>query len=206
MGADRPVHGVVLAGGDSVRFGDGDKALAELDGRPLLAHVVDTVAATSAEPPLLAVATRREGVRLADVVAETVEPVVDRAAYQGPLAGLVSAAERATYPWLFVCGCDMPLVTGRVIDALWDRVDGDLDAVVPVVDGHEQPLCALYRRGTVEEITPELPETAGLRVLLDEFEAVERVDNRAVDGTLATAVTNVNTQAELLELRDRTGM
>ncbi len=36
-----PIVGVILAGGRSVRMGGGDKCLLELDGRPLLSHVIE---------------------------------------------------------------------------------------------------------------------------------------------------------------------
>ncbi|MFB6311555.1 MAG: NTP transferase domain-containing protein, partial [Salinirussus sp.] len=37
------VRGVILAGGDSVRFGDRDKALAEVDDQPMLCRVADAI-------------------------------------------------------------------------------------------------------------------------------------------------------------------
>lgn len=38
----RPL-GVILAGGRATRMGGGDKSLLELDGRPILAHVIDRI-------------------------------------------------------------------------------------------------------------------------------------------------------------------
>jgi molybdopterin-guanine dinucleotide biosynthesis protein A len=42
--------GCILAGGQSRRMGGGDKCLKELDGRPMLAHVIDRLASPGRPP------------------------------------------------------------------------------------------------------------------------------------------------------------
>lgn len=212
--SDRPrVRGVVLAGGRSTRFGDANKALATLEGRPLVARVVDAVAAATGEPPLLSVATDEGADRLADALGDrAVEPVRDDPALSGPLAGLAAAAAATDAPWLFVCACDMPLVSPASIEALrgrlaaidGDRADerGDVSAVVPVVEGYDQPLHALYHRRTVADALADRSPGDALMTLLGEL-AVERVAADAVDAPLVEATTNVNTREELAALRDR---
>jgi molybdopterin-guanine dinucleotide biosynthesis protein A len=207
------VRGVVLAGGRSTRFGDADKAVATLDGQPLVAHVVDAVAEATEEPPLLAVATDEQAERLRDALADrAVDPVRDDPSLSGPLAGLAAAVAATDAPWLFVCACDMPLVSPASVDALRTRlaasVDdragerGDVDAVVPVVDGYDQPLHALYRRSTAADALSDLAAGDALMTVLDGL-AVERVAADAVAAPLAEATTNVNTRAELAALQDR---
>jgi len=96
----------------------------------------------------------------------------------------------------------MPLLTASAVETLVGRATDDVRAVVPVVDGHEQPLLALYDRGRVVELGPELADR-GPRALVERLERVERVDATAVDAPLARAVTNVNTQAELAQVREK---
>ncbi|QLH82978.1 molybdenum cofactor guanylyltransferase [Halosimplex pelagicum] len=212
---DRPrVRGVVLAGGRSTRFGDADKAVATLAGRPLVARAVDAVAEATGEPPLLSVATDAQADRLADALGDrAVEPVRDDPSLSGPLAGLSAAAGATDAPWLFVCACDMPLVSPASVRALrarlaavdTDEVTGDrggVDAVVPVVDGYDQPLHTLYRRSAVVNALADRSRGDALMALLDEL-VVERVAADAVDAPLAEATTNVNTRAELAALRGR---
>jgi len=199
------IQAVVLAGGDSERFGDGDKALADLDGRPLLAHVLDAVAAATDPVPILAVATDRQSERLARTLgldANDLTVVTDAPSLDGPLSGLLAAARRSSSRWLLGCGCDMPLVTVDAVEALVGRVAADVDAVVPVVAGHDQPMLALYRRDRVLELATELG-SQGPRGLLDRLDRVERVDAAGVESSLASAVTNVNTREELERVRRR---
>jgi len=205
--ADSPrTRGVVLAGGDSERFGPADKALADLDGRPLVAHALDAVAGATDETPMLAVATAEEGDRLVRAVGRdvgSVTTVTDDPSLDGPLAGVVAAAGAADSAWLLVCGCDMPLVTEPVVRTLADRAAAGVDAVVPVVDGYDQPMLALYDRERVLDGATELGGR-GPRALVDRLARVERVEASSVDAALARAVTNVNTRAELDAVRERT--
>ncbi|QLH77744.1 molybdenum cofactor guanylyltransferase [Halosimplex rubrum] len=213
---DRPrVRGVVLAGGRSTRFGDADKALATFEGRPLVVRAVDAVAAATEGPPLLSVATDAQAERLGDVLGDRpVEPVRDDPSLSGPLAGLSAAVAATGAPWLFACACDMPLVSPESVEALRARITesgapapGDtrgerVDAVVPVVDGCDQPLHALYRRAALDDALGDLAAGDALMGLLDEL-SVERVAADAVDAPLAEATTNVNTRGDLAALRER---
>jgi len=79
------IGGVILAGGRATRMGGGDKALREVAGRSLLAHVIDRLA-----PQVEAVALNANGdpARFADfalpVLADTVP------GFAGPLAGVLA--------------------------------------------------------------------------------------------------------------------
>jgi len=219
------VRGVVLAGGASIRFGDTDKALAALDGRPLVAHVLDAVTAATDDVPVVAVANGEQSERLRGALDQVAsddpfafETVVDVSTLSGPLAGILAAAETVDTDWLFVCACDMPLVTPAGIDAVRDAAsvaDSGLgtddavaiDALVPVVDGYDQPLHALYRRSALERARPALAAGDATMALLDELR-VERVTAADLDwsdseSTLAEATTNVNTREDLDAVRNR---
>ncbi|WP_436927149.1 molybdenum cofactor guanylyltransferase [Halosimplex amylolyticum] len=217
------VRGVVLAGGRSTRFGEENKALATLDGRPVVAHVVEAVADGTDGTPVLSVATDSQAERLRRAIDGPVETVRDDADRSGPLAGLDAAVEAIDAPWLFVCACDMPLVTAESVDALRARVPGDsrsdghrsddhrsdrsrsdagrIDAVVPAVDGFDQPLHALYRRSGLSAALDGLSDDDAVMALLDRL-TVERIAVDDPNAPLAAAATNVNTRADLDALRD----
>lgn len=198
------VGGVVLAGGDSTRFDGGNKAVAELDGRPLVAHAVRAVDAATARDPVVGVRSdaQRARIRAALPDPSRVRFVRDVEGLSGPLAGLYAAAGVVATPWLFVCACDMPLVTADSIAGL-RAVEGveRASAAVPRVDGRDQPLHALFRRQRLLDVRPQLEAGDGLFVLLDALERVVRPTPADVDGPLADAVTNVNTRTELRRVR-----
>jgi molybdopterin-guanine dinucleotide biosynthesis protein A len=198
---DSATRGVVLAGGRSRRFGDEPKALATLDGDPLVRRVARTLRTATGQPPAVAARDRRE--TLAPALDDPLF-VADAPGFEGPLAGVVGAARATASPWLFVCACDMPLVSPAAVEWLAARADGT-DAVVVVDDGTVQPVHALYRREAVVRVARDLPGDAGVRALVDALDDVRRVPVAAGDEAgLASSLTNVNTAAELRALRSRT--
>jgi len=206
---------VVLAGGESTRFGPGHKALATLDGEPLIRRVVGTLRAVTGRPPIVAVRTADQRERLAAALPRDWDArfVRDDPGLSGPLAGVTAAADTVTTPWLFVAGCDMPLLEPHAVAALFEcaaRRDGDpgrsatadgyrLDppAVVPVSEHGHEPLHALYRRSAVRNNVSELAPDDGLGALLDRLDGVEYVGFDALPESVDRSVTNVNTRTEL---------
>lgn len=200
------VCGAVLAGGDSTRFEGGEKAVARLDGRPLVAHAVAAVDDATATAPVVGIRTAAQRDRIGAALPDQrrVRTVRDGEDLSGPLAGLYAAAGVASTPWLFVCACDMPLVSADSIRGL-RAVEGveRAAAVVPRVDGRDQPLHALYRRSQLHAVRPQLRDGDGLYALVEVLDDVRRPTPGEVDG-LADAVTNVNTRADLRAIRSAT--
>lgn len=152
---------VILAGGDSRRMGQ-DKATLDLDGKPLLQHVTDAV--TQVFPDvMISVRQPREGIDL--------RQVCDARNEAGPLAGLAAALASIETPWLFAVACDMPYVTPALLVFLAQQRAGH-QAVVPVVQGHPQPLAAFYARSCLGAIREVLASDGkhSLRVLLERLD------------------------------------
>jgi len=98
-----PFAAIVLAGGSSRRMGGADKAQADLDGRSLLAHVLDALV-DAAEVVVVGDAVRTE--RPVTFVRE--EPPLG-----GPAAGLLAGRDALVreVPWVGVAAVDMPRLT-----------------------------------------------------------------------------------------------
>lgn len=143
--------GLVLAGGRSRRFGQNDKALATLDGDPLLGRVVDRVSTVVDE---VVVSCRPAQVDpFTDVLSSTAADgvVEDRIADGGPLAGLEAGLDSVSEPYTAVVACDMPLVEPAVLADLFERAV-DADAAVPKhANGQLQPVQAVYRTRAMRE-------------------------------------------------------
>jgi molybdopterin-guanine dinucleotide biosynthesis protein A len=136
--ARRGPIGVVLAGGVGRRIG-GDKAIVELEGRPLLHYplnvlraVLDDVAVVAKPSTVLPGLDPDIAIWL-----EAEEP-------RHPLAGIVHALRCAGGRPVVVVAGDMPFVTRSLVAALArERARGAV-AVVPRAAGRLQPLCARY--------------------------------------------------------------
>jgi molybdenum cofactor guanylyltransferase len=135
--------GVVLAGGVGRRIG-GDKAIVELEGRPLLHYplnvlraVLDDVAVVAKQSTVLPALDVEIAIWL-----EAEEP-------RHPLAGIVHALRCAGGRPVVVVAGDMPFVTRSLVAALArERARGAV-AVVPRAAGRLQPLCARYDPGAL---------------------------------------------------------
>lgn len=205
--ASGTVAGVVLAGGGSTRFSDGDKALATIRGAPILVRVATTLRRATGRSPVVAVRTDEQRSTYRELLPPDVAFVDDAAAFSGPLAGVVAAAEATTADWLFVCGCDMPLLSEAAVRWVVERARAGDDAVaVRNPDGTVEPLHACYRRSAVLAARDRLPRAGGVRALFDALDAtrVDSPDDAPADVPLAASLSNVNTRADLDAIRERT--
>jgi molybdopterin-guanine dinucleotide biosynthesis protein A len=159
---------VVLAGGTSSRMGT-SKALLEWHGIPLLSRVTALLGRIAA-PVVVVHASGQE----LPAIPAAAELVADARPGRGPLegmaAGLHAVGGRAAV--VFLAAVDLPLLHPCFVRGLTDRLEG-ADAAVPVADGHDQPLAAVYRTGVLAQVERRLG--AGLMTmngLLDDLGVV----------------------------------
>ncbi|WP_435362972.1 molybdenum cofactor guanylyltransferase [Haloarchaeobius sp. DYHT-AS-18] len=137
--------GLVLAGGFSTRFGEGDKAVADYDGEPMVRRVVRRVGEVTDGVVVNCRAEQVPALRAAlsgyPRVALAVDPVPDR----GPMAGIWAGLRAVRAPYTAVVACDMPLVDSDLLDLLFERAAGADGALVRTDDGWFQTTQAVYR-------------------------------------------------------------
>ncbi|MDZ7689278.1 MAG: molybdenum cofactor guanylyltransferase [Halobacteriales archaeon] len=191
--------GIVLAGGESRRFGGDDKALAELDGSPLVERAVSAAAKATEAEPVVAVRDEEGRETVRKVLETDARFVFDSEGYEGPLAGLDAGIREVEASRVFVCGCDMPLVEPEVVRSFLDALRDGFDAVVPVDNGVLDPLHSALRRSAVVEALDDAEPDDGV------YDILNRLDAKTVEktGAVERSTTNVNTRAELEDLRRR---
>ncbi|HEV1997469.1 MAG TPA: molybdenum cofactor guanylyltransferase [Candidatus Dormibacteraeota bacterium] len=135
--ASLPMTGLVLCGGESSRMGF-DKALLEVDGRPLAAVLADRLAEVC-DSVMLASGWRG---RFGDMGYEEVE---DDVPYAGPLAGIVAGLDASDNELMAVVAVDMPAANPVMLRYLADRT-GEYAAVVPAGPRGPEPAHAVYSR------------------------------------------------------------
>jgi molybdopterin-guanine dinucleotide biosynthesis protein A len=144
--------GVVLAGGLGTRMG-GRKALAVLDGRPLVAHVLQALAAVTAEQVVVA----KRDTALPPGLTVWVEPDAPR----HPLAGVRHALREAGGAPVLCCGVDLPRLDPATLRALVDGA-GPAGAVARA-GGFLHPTVALWTPAALpvlEAFAPDEPARA----------------------------------------------
>lgn len=166
------ILGVVLAGGQSTRFGS-DKALARLDGTPLLSHAVDQLSGWCEQ---VVIVGREEGP--APCIPDW--PHAD----MGPLGGIAAAlhhARDAQFSAVLSCGVDTV------------GLPADLPALLAPAPAYlaAQPVVGLWPVSAASALEAIL--TGDDRHSMRAF--AEAIEARAV--TLAVPPANINTPADL---------
>jgi len=185
-----PIHGLVLAGGESRRMGR-DKAMLRYNGQAtqlergcgLLAEVCERVFVSHRPDqdfslPAQVSAIRDEGDEL-----------------RGPLRGIVSALRAHPEAHWLVLACDLPRLDRPALEKLIARFRQSPPRLLAYRSSHDglpEPLCAIYPSGCDEILVRRARErgTSCPRkiLILEKAELVEQDDPRSLD--------NINTPEE----------
>ena len=157
------MNGAILAGGAGKRMGGVSKAMVELDGRPLAAHVAATLGQVCDRVAIVA----KPDTELPDLggVERWDEPPEPR----HPLTGITHALERAEGPVL-VCAVDMPWVTADACLSLIDAAPGGV-AAVAAANGALCPVLGVYAPAALEALRGAA-ENAPLRDTVETLDPV----------------------------------
>ena len=142
---------VVLAGGRSTRFGDEDKAVADLAGTPMIRRVVDRVAPAVDAVVINCRPAQVPAIREAlDGAAVPVSFAEDDYPDEGPMAGMATGLRAVETAYAFVVACDMPFVEAGFVEYLFERAAGH-DAAVPRPDQWFETTHAVYRAAAMAD-------------------------------------------------------
>lgn len=189
MTARADITGLVLAGGQGRRMGGVDKGFVELDGRPLIAHVIARFAPQVAT---LVVNANQNAERYATFGYPVVADAIGN--YAGPLAGLHAGLEVAATPLVATCPCDSPFLPHDLVARLAAAFDTQpIDLAVARTFAQPHPVFALARRSLRASLEQFL---GGGGRKIDAWYASLPVAEVAFDDE-ADAFRNINTRAEL---------
>jgi molybdenum cofactor guanylyltransferase len=188
------VSGAVLTGGRSSRMGH-DKALIEIQGESILERTLRSLSSVSSH---LFIVGERDAYRRFGV------PVLaDAVSGAGPLGGIATALLNSPTDYMFIVGCDMPLLSSPLLQAMASE-PRSFDALVPYPirgsdNSEPQPLHALYSTRCINPIMARLKRN---ELKIQEF--LDDIDVRLLDFQWLRqfdpdlrSFTNVNTPEDL---------
>ncbi len=137
------VTGIILAGGMSTRYGT-DKALAEIQGVPLVERIVRVMAVIFRRVILITNTPKRYSFLKLPMHQDLVPGI-------GPLGGIYTGLKLMAGRAGFVAACDMPFLNPDLVRHMLE-IQGHFDAVVPKMDWKIEALHALYSRSCLPAI------------------------------------------------------
>lgn len=144
--------GIVLAGGESRRFGS-PKAIAKWNNRTFIEYAIESL---TPHADKILVITREE--LLTSLTINSPKSIriledVPRYKGKGPLAGIYTGMISQKADYYLVTPCDMPLMSSRMYGKwLTAAQEGEYDCVIPVLNGKIYPLNGVYKKTCLPDI------------------------------------------------------
>jgi len=209
---------LILAGGKARRFQTidkvwQDKALAQLQGKPLLIHAVEAVFGVVDEVAVCVNDAQRSE-KYAQVLQShgllDVKLVVDEqvAGVSGPNVALMSGLRAVNADYCFTLPCDMPFLQPKVAEYLFEEGES-CDIAVPMwPNGRLETLMMVLERNIALEITQtlcvlkrprsdDIPRGSGKTILVSPISHIKKLDPEL------KSFININLREDLYKLRTR---
>ncbi len=148
------VTGVILAGGKARRMGGVDKGLVPINGRPMVAWVID---ALQRQVSGVLINANRSHARYREFGC----PVIDDgdSDFRGPLAGMASAMRATQTPYIAVVPCDAPLIGSELVERLHAAAASSGSPIAAAHDGDRlQPVFALLACNLLDDLAGYLDD------------------------------------------------
>jgi molybdenum cofactor cytidylyltransferase len=198
-GAAPRVAAIVLAAGRSSRMGAHNKLLADVAGKPMVRHVVETALASSTRPVL--VVTGHMAVDVSAAVAGLDVKLVANADYATGLASSLKAGVRAVpaeCDGVMVLLGDMPRIAPEHLDRLLESFAGKPDTIIVPVHEGRQGNPVLWPRRYFRELLQLDGDAGAKRLIAGHGEQVREVEIGS-DAVLA----DVDTPEALARMREQ---
>lgn len=162
---------IILAGGLGTRVGGVNKALLSLQERPLIQHVINNLAASFNQ---ILISANRD-TEILGHFGYPVIPDLDQYTQMGPLAGIVSTAQKlsSSVEYIQIVPCDLPFLTAEIVETLHNRLkqDANLDIVYAADTIHQHPIVCQMRRHHLDAISAQLNSHGkhSLRAIIEPF-------------------------------------
>lgn len=190
---------IVLAGGASSRFGQ-DKGVLELNGKPLIWHVVNAVSPLVDET-IVVTSSKERAAKYAELVDANVHFAVDVCESSSPLIGALTGFGLAQGQYSLVLPFDMPFVSRETISLLFELCTGKAAVIPRWPNGNVEPLHAVYHTKMALEASKAAVAEGKLhmRAMIEKLRGVRYVSTLVIqqlDPELHTFF-NINTLADL---------
>lgn len=174
---------LILTGGRGSRLGFREKALIDINGKPLIAFVIESLEKVVNEI-IISVRDEAQG-ELLKTIFPNLRYAYDMYENTGPLAGILSGLSICKDEYCFIAACDMPFINEKAVNLLFSKCR-DYDAAIPWRgDGFLEPLHSVYNSRSMMSETKKslenrettiLAPISRLNVNYVPFEEINKID------------------------------
>lgn len=197
---------IILAGGQASRLGGVDKVFIELNGKPLIKHIIERVSDIFSK---IVVVIQKNGDKdkFNSILSGGISVAEDTCEGKGPLSGIIGGINNLQTRYAAVIPCDTPFVNPRVVKFLFQEVEG-FDAAIPIwPNNFQEPLQAVYRSTVAVRAAKNAIESGELSIIamikrLGKVNYVQIEKIRRIDPELDTFF-NINTNDDLKKAREK---
>ena len=200
---------IVLCGGMSRRMGQ-DKGSMNLNGKPMIIRVIETIAHAADEIVLVLkdenqVETYKKFLNSIKLPGEkNLMFCTDILKEQGPLAGILTGLQHINADKALVIPCDSPFISEVFVNTMFElSEDSNFDAYVPKwSDGKLEPLHSIYKKNVLFLIQKLLEEDIrSVKVLISQLN-VKFIDVEYLDIS-GRSFLNINQMNDLKDIIDK---
>ena len=151
---------IILCGGQSRRMGQ-DKGSMIIHNKPMIKHILSTLNHEINEAIIVLndqdrITKYEEFIDSADYTYQ-VTFVEDKIKNKGPLPGIMTGLENINSQYSLILPCDSPYVTKNYINAIFEEIDENYQAIVPYHDEDSklktsEPLHSIYNKNIIPQI------------------------------------------------------
>ena len=155
---------IILSGGKSSRMGT-NKALLKINEKTNIERIADTLKPLFDD--IILVTNNPESYEFLGL-----KMVKDHYPGMGPLAGVHAGLTHSNYDVNVIIACDMPFVSGELAQTLV-HLCSHYDAVIPVINGIQHPLFAVFKKEIAGEVSGSIEEgTLRMKHLLNRLQVL----------------------------------
>lgn len=183
--------GIILAGGQSSRFGGSDKSLILFNGKPLIEYPLTLLKQYCSE---IIISSNNDNLKHYPY-----KFVKDEFPGKGPLSGIHSCLKKSKSLFNFVLSCDMPFIPGKLVEIMLSGT-GNYDLVIPFHNGFYEPMCAVYSCNLIPVIEKLLISGNTSPLNLTESEKCLKIETgKYNDFACINIFRNINSNKDLTE-------
>lgn len=144
-----PCSGIILAGGQNIRFSGQNKAFISIGGKRILDHIYEVFNKLFAEI-ILVTSDPLQYIKWDLNIAADLSPI------RSSLTGIHAGLFYSTNPYSFFIACDTPFLKIKMVEAIINSIEPDVDIILPETSKGIQPLCAVYSKQCLKHIERQL--------------------------------------------------